>query len=580
MKAIAEIGLDSESGLIICKPQSRENRRDVVALLRGLNGGSRYSVDGDHFNLDVTIAVAIREAKDEIAFGWTKEAANFVDRFAEGYATRGLARRRLLELPDYSIANAVLKDYALSTNLDPHQCIAVAAMSDPLITDLCLFDEQGSGKTVMTIHAFDRLVENGIVKSMLVFAPKNMLNTWKSDFQQFMGEKYRVEIISGTKKEKFVNLIAPADIYVTNYETAQSMESSLRSLLLRNAGRIILTVDESFFVKNSKAERSSAIRRLRNFCERCWVLCGTPAPNHAIDVVHQFDIADCGVTFAGITLPKDPEATRQIIKRVVETRGLYLRRLKKDVLPGIPNKNFESISVPMEPIQRGLYEETLTGLVDDVVAADERGFRELFQSFLARRMALLQISSNPQLVFPDYQEIPGKHIALDELLQELIIVRKEKVVLWSYFRSSLDKLEEKYREYGSVRLDGSITSNEVRRNAIDRFQRDPDTMLFIANPAAAGAGITLTAARIAVYESFPIQTAHFLQSIDRIHRRGQDREAHYYFLLAQETLEELEYERLLEKERHGFELFGDPQPDTTTREYFLRELQQALSLLK
>ena len=98
MKAIAEIGLDSESGLIICKPQSRENRRDVVALLRGLNGGSRYSVDGDHFNLDVTIAVAIREAKDEIAFGWTKEAANFVDRFAEGYATRGLARRRLLEL--------------------------------------------------------------------------------------------------------------------------------------------------------------------------------------------------------------------------------------------------------------------------------------------------------------------------------------------------------------------------------------------------------------------------------------------------------------------------------------------------
>src|SRR5258708_2620602 len=57
-----------------------------------------------------------------------------------------LAREDLPDLPG-----------AWSSRLDPHQIVAVAAMTVPGLAGLCLFDEQGSGKTVMAIAAFDIL---------------------------------------------------------------------------------------------------------------------------------------------------------------------------------------------------------------------------------------------------------------------------------------------------------------------------------------------------------------------------------------------------------------------------------------
>lgn len=573
------VNLSPDEDRLVLRPSNEAARKQLLVAIKQIGIDARIKSDGGDFILDARTAIALRHEEDGIPINWSSEARRFVDGLTESYATRGHALRRLRELEKGSNAAKALSDYDQRNVLDAHQQIAVAAMSDPLIKGLCLFDEQGSGKTVMTIHAFDRLASTGKAASMLIFAPKNMLATWKSDFEKFMGARYRVEIISGNRRSKFESITSRADVYVTNYETAQSMEAPLRSLIARQQGGVILTVDESFFVKNAKAVRSSAVKQLRGLCDRCWMLCGTPAPNNAIDVVEQFNIADRGVTFASVDLPTDPDALRESVQNVVEHRGLYLRRLKQDVLPNLAPKCYQRVGVEMEPVQRGLYQEILTGLIADVVAADERGFRELFTSFLARRMALLQIASNPRLVFPDYAKELPKHAAIDMLLERLIEREDEKVVLWSYFRGSLGELERRYSRYGAVRLDGSITSVSERGEAVRKFQEDPATKLFIANPAAAGAGITLTASRIAIYESFPTQTAHFLQSIDRIHRRGQLRDTHYYFLLTHNSLEEEEYERLLAKDRMGFELFGHRPPELRNRDVFLRELQDGLARL-
>src|SRR5207248_334210 len=102
-----------------------------------------------------------------------------------------------------------------------------------------------------------------------------------------------------------------------------------------------------------------------------------------------------------------------------------------------------------------------------------------------------------------------------------------------------------------VRIDGSVTRIEDRIEAIERFQNDPTVRLFVGNAAAAGAGITLTAAHHAIYESFSNQAAHYMQSVDRIHRRGQEHDVIYHVILARDTIEEHEFERILDKERAG-----------------------------
>ncbi|MDQ3821476.1 MAG: SWF/SNF helicase family protein, partial [Acidobacteriota bacterium] len=149
---------------------------------------------------------------------------------------------------------------------------------------------------------------------------------------------------------------------------------------------------------------------------------------------------------------------------------------------------------------------------------------------------------------PHYDEEPAKFKALDWLLEELIGRDGKKVVIWSYFRASLDDIVARYERFGVVRIDGTVNRIEERLRAVEMFQREPRTRVFIGNAAAAGAGITLTAAHHAIYESFSNQAAHYMQSVDRIHRRGQFEQVVSHILIATDTIEEYEYNRLVLKE--------------------------------
>jgi SNF2 family DNA or RNA helicase len=101
-------------------------------------------------------------------------------------------------------------------------------------------------------------------------------------------------------------------------------------------------------------------------------------------------------------------------------------------------------------------------------------------------------------------------------------------------------------------------------------------MLFVGNPAAAGAGITLHASYDAVYISYSNQAAHYLQSLDRIHRRGQvSEEVNYYLLVCEGTIEESEVKRLRGKEIKQHELLGDVVKWPTSLDEALSELNNA-----
>jgi SNF2 family DNA or RNA helicase len=458
--------------------------------------------------------------------------------------------------------------------LDDHQIINVAAMTLTGSFGLCVFDEQGTGKTVTLIYAFDRLIARDEADLLLIVAPKSMVGEWPQDFQRFKGDFYRVQVVAGNRNLKRRALRSGADVFVTNFETAVSMEGELRALLRRYRGRVVLTVDESFFIKNRDARRTQALRRLREWCGKAFVLCGTPAPNSPQDLIEQFNLVDFGLTFEGVELPDDREQVRLVVQRAVDERGLFVRHLKQQVLPDLPQKRFTRLLLSLQPEQGRLYETVLYNLIRDIKATDEETFRNRLTSFLARRSALLQICSHPASVVEEYQEVPAKLLALDSLLEQLICGMGEKVVVWSFFTRTIDEIVARYARHGVVRYDGTVADVSERRAAVKKFQEDGDTMVFVGNPAAAGAGLTLHRARIAIYESMSNQAAHYLQSLDRVHRRGQRQAVEYIVLLCEGTLEEEEYARLLMKERAAHELLGDRQENHITRDSFLSEVLQ------
>lgn len=459
--------------------------------------------------------------------------------------------------------------------LDDHQVVNVAAMTAVEGYGMSLFDEQGAGKTVSVIYAFDRLVDLNVHDWMVVVAPKSMVGEWANAVKEFMGDRYRVEIVSGTAGERQRALESGADVFVMNYEAVATVSATLIRRLRRHPDRAVLVIDESFNVKNPQARRTRDLEAVRAWFGRVWLLCGTPAPNTAHDIVAQVDMVDFGQTFARVRIPKDRAVAVPVVKQALDERAIYLRNLKSDVLPDLPAKTFTRVLVSFSPVQAQLYAAALGSLIADVEALDDEQFLRNLTNFLSRRMALLRIASNPGGIFPNYAELPGKLVALDDLIERLVSRSGEKVVVWSCFTASLEAIVQRYGRYGVVRYDGTVTSICERREAVRRFQNDTDTRIFVGNPAAAGAGLTLHAARYAVYESFTNQAAHYLQSLDRIHRRGQTREVEYFVLLGENSIESQEFDRLVLKESQARDLLGDVVEEAVTREQFLAELRGA-----
>lgn len=495
------------------------------------------------------------------------ETPHEITNLLQFYDLHAQARKKALQIVESKSVEGMPDEWI--QRLDHAQAYAVAAMVVPNLLGLCLFDEQGSGKTVMTIAAFDILKTTDMIDAMIVVCPKTMTTEWPKDVERFLSSKYKVSIAEGDRRSKFQTALSNFDILVSNYEGVEHMQIALSATASKK--RYLLVVDESYYVKNKASLRSEVVERLRTSCKRCFVLCGTPAPNSAYDLINQFNLADTGFTFAGFQKSKDEAGDRDKISDLIDARGTLIRRLKTEVLKDVPEKNFHVISVPLAGRQLLLYEKAKAELELELRALDNTSFKRYLATYFQRRAALLQICSTPSAIDPTIMDVPVKYRYLDGLLAELA-GQGRKVILWSFYRSNLDDLAARYSMYNPVRIDGTVNST-TRKDAVKLFQEDPDRMLFIGNPAAAGAGITLHAAYDAVYVSYSNQAAHYLQSLDRIHRRGQKaKEVNYYLLVCEGTIEETEVVRLRGKELRQHSLLGDHVSWPSSLDEALKEL--------
>jgi len=115
------------------------------------------------------------------------------------------------------------------------------------------------------------------------------------------------------------------------------------------------------------------------------------------------------------------------------------------------------------------------------------------------------------------------------LAQEMAETEGEKIVVMAWHSDVLDTLHDALAPFGAVRLDGSVSgsvrkdgSND-RQDAIDAFQTDPGTRVFLGQIVAAGAGITLTASAEIVFAEMSWSPRDNAQAVKRIRRIGQRR---------------------------------------------------------
>lgn len=126
----------------------------------------------------------------------------------------------------------------------------------------------------------------------------------------------------------------------------------------------------------------------------------------------------------------------------------------------------------------------------------------------------------------------------------------DKIVLISNYTQTLDLFERmcRTRNYGSLRLDGTMTVNK-RQKLVDKFN-DPEgnEFVFLLSSKAGGCGLNLIGANRLVLFDPDWNPAADQQALARVWRDGQKKDCFVYRFIATGTIEEKIFQRQSHKQ--------------------------------
>ena len=156
---------------------------------------------------------------------------------------------------------------------------------------------------------------------------------------------------------------------------------------------------------------------------------------------------------------------------------------------------------------------------------------------------------------------------IDQALEQ-----EKKVIVFTNFTAPLDEMYEKYKKI-AVKLNGTM-KKEDRQESVDRFQKDKNVKLFIANLKAGGVGITLTAGEVVIMNDLSVVPSDHSQAEDRAFRIGQKNSVSCMYPLFENTIEQIVYNILQNKKNVIDAVMGDNLADDTILGHIMGELHK------
>jgi len=458
--------------------------------------------------------------------------------------------------------------------------------------------EQGTGKTWETLADAERCFIGNKIDALLVVAPNGVHTNWvRREIPTHLEVPYVAFAWSKkptTKKDKaafdrlygrhYANGMAPLrvlSISINQMNTTAGLEAAEEFL---RSFKVMMVVDESTRIKNPDAQRTKKVNKAGRLAEARRILTGTPVTKAPTDLFSQFDFLKPGLLGTtsyrafvaeysvlmdmgspkgkGLIQKMGPRAAfAQIVERDDNGMPMYKNldklaamiaphsyRVRKEDCLDLPPKVYQTIYFALEGKQREAYDK----LKHDYhyVHDDE----DLSFEAIATRTKLKQVTSgfiniegNPELVDPG---VNPRMDAFKEAIEDI----DGQFIVWAMFEEEINQVVAALKDAGisAVTYYGK-TSKEDRERAIDDFQAGKITA-FVGHAAAAGIGITLTAATTAIYYSCSFDNELRLQSEDRNHRIGTTKSVNYIDLVAEDTIDEDVVRSLTLKNKIAFEI--------------------------
>jgi SNF2 family DNA or RNA helicase len=445
--------------------------------------------------------------------------------------------------------------------------------------------EQGTGKTWMLLCDAEDRFKRGEIDAVLVIAPKGVHTNWiVKEIPEHLSVKCTATLwLSGAGKKhqailaKQLAQMAAQEgqrhlhVHAMNVDAVNTKAGMLHAkAFIKAAGqgvRLIAIVDESQTIKNPGAKRTQRIIELGRAASVRRIASGTLVADSPIDLFSQYDflgdgllgtrsfrafvseyadlvpvnsplvqdiIARTGARGAPQIIAKNADGTKKFknLDKLSKLMAPHTFRVTKKDCLDLPEKIYQTRYFEMEAEQRALYEH---------LKAERNWIRDdgTVDTFTAMTVLnkLRQITSGFILADGEPTELRNAAPRM-EALTDAIEETRGPIIIFASFREELHQIVTMLVKEGErvVEYHGG-TSPKDRTEAIRQFQSGA-ARFFVGNPAAAGTGITLTAAETAIYYSCDFSLINRVQSEDRCHRIGTKHHVVYIDIVARDSIDE------------------------------------------
>lgn len=425
-----------------------------------------------------------------------------------------------------------------------------------------LLMEMGTGKTITSIAIVGKAYLTGKIKRLLILAPKSIVAVWEDEFSKFADFPYSLSVLTGTSAKKTDQLKTiphkGLEVAVVNYDSVPLIEKELTAW-----HPDFLICDESSKIKNPTAKMSKATYRIAKVCKYRLILTGTPIQNNPLDFFSQYKVLDDSIfgksfyafknEYAVLGTYNQPIGWRKLPELVKKAHSIAFRVTKTETLD-LPDTIDEIRPIALEDKVQKLYKafvkESYMELSNGEVTAT---------NILTRLLRLQQITGG--FIRPDeeserYEQISSAKLdALEDIIDTAISENKKLMVIARFIpeiKEICKMLDQKKVKYAHI-------CGEVKDRAaeVERFQNEPDCMIFVGQLQTVSMGLTLTAASTMVFYSLSYNFADYSQARARIHRIGQKNNCLYIHLVVKNTVDETVLKALEQKENIATKIVDD-----------------------
>lgn len=387
--------------------------------------------------------------------------------------------------------------------------------------------DMGLGKTIISA-SLSRV--HGI-KRTIILCPAAVKWNWYRDLVKGFGFNELYFTILDSSKYRTIRAFQERFV-ICNYDMVGSFIKELISN--GDVGHIIL--DEAHNLKNHNSLRSKNVRLLIDAFPNAYItlLSGTPVKNRVNDVFNYLKMIghELGSSVKKFLDEYTVKTSGRGGERVTGGKNLQDLYIKLSNFM-IRKTKEECLDLPGKIYMQHRFE------IDDYRDEYDKIIKELSEQ---KEISSLTGNLHSLNIITSKAKIKG----IIELADEIIETGK-KVVIFGSYTKPIEELEAHYANK-CVKITGSVDAY-MRDQLVQKFQNDPECMVFLGNMIAAGVGINLTNASDVIFINFPFTPAELYQATDRLDRIGQKSCVNVHYTFCDDSIDEYIYDIIVDKEK-------------------------------